>query len=253
MTGNRRALLDRALRAARVRAFPPGQFIDQESFMRAGEILELARRAGVGPGSAVLDLCCGVAGPGRFITRELGCSYLGADASRPAIAVARGRAAGLSCRFRIARVPPLPRGRRDVVLLLETMLAFRDKAALISDIAGVLVEAGRFACTLEEGQPLDDRERAAMPESDTVWPVPLDEFTSMLRQCGFRVTWQQDQTASHRQVVDALIDAFTRSRRDIAAAIGESTIDGLLAAHRMWSGWMATGRIRKIALVAGRR
>ena len=50
--------------------------------MTAGEILALAVRAGVGPGVAVLDLCCGVAGPGRYLARELDCDYLGVDFER---------------------------------------------------------------------------------------------------------------------------------------------------------------------------
>ena len=252
MAGDRRSLVDDALRDARIRAFPAGEFVGQESFMRAGEILALARHAGVGPGSSVLDLCCGVAGPGRFIIRELGCSYLGVDSSEAAIAVARRRSVGLDCGFRTSRVPPLPPGRRDVVLLLETMLAFRDKRALLAGISAVLGPAGRFVCTLEEGPPLTDPERAAMPDPDTVWPVPIDEFAAMLRRSGFRVTWQRDHTDLHREVVDALIEAFSELRRGIAAAIGEPAIDGLLAAHRLWSEWMGGGRIRKIALVAER-
>ena len=99
--------------------------------MRAGEIRALAERAGIAPGVSVLDLCCGVAGPGRFITRELGCTYLGVDSSPSAIDIARERARGLPCRFEVARVPPLPPGAFDVVLLLETMLAFADKETLL--------------------------------------------------------------------------------------------------------------------------
>ena len=48
--------------------------------MSASEILSLAARAGIAPGVSVLDVCCGVAGPGRLITRELGCTYVGVDA-----------------------------------------------------------------------------------------------------------------------------------------------------------------------------
>src|ERR671921_2330126 len=98
--------------------------------MTAGEIRALGAKAGVGPGVAVLDLCCGIAGPGRFLTRELGCEYLGVDASASAVAIARERARDLPCRFEVARIPPLPPGSFDVVLLLETMLAFEDKDAL---------------------------------------------------------------------------------------------------------------------------
>src|SRR3954465_13592764 len=90
-----RAPFDRALRRARVSAYAPGEFVGQESFMTAGEIRRLAARAGIGPGVAVLDLCCGIAGPGRFLARELGCAYLGVDASASAIANARERAGEL--------------------------------------------------------------------------------------------------------------------------------------------------------------
>src|SRR3954452_25538529 len=112
-----RAAFDRALHRARLSAYGSGEFVGQESFMRAGEIRELAVRAGIGPGVSVLDLCCGVGGPGRFITREFGCTYLGVDASASAIDIARIRAAGLPCRFEPATIPPLHSGAFDAVLL----------------------------------------------------------------------------------------------------------------------------------------
>ena len=129
-----RAPFHRALHRARVSAYPEGEFVGQESFMTAAEIRALAVRAGIGPGAAVLDLCCGIAGPGRFVTRELGCAYLGVDASPSAVAIARELAGDLGCRFAVARIPPLPAGPFDVVLLLETMLAFEDKDALVAEI-----------------------------------------------------------------------------------------------------------------------
>ena len=132
--------------------------------MTAGEIRALAARAGVGTAVTVLDLCCGIAGPGRLLTRELGCAYLGVDASASAIALARERAGDLPCRFAIAQIPPLPAGAFDVVLLLETMLAFEDKDALVREISAALRPGGRFAFTLEEGPPLTAAERAAMPD-----------------------------------------------------------------------------------------
>src|SRR5690349_18040896 len=164
-----RAPYDRALHRARVAAFPPGEFVGQESFMTAGEIRALGVQAGIGPGVAVLDVCCGIAGPGRFITRELGCEYVGVDASAGAVAIARDR----PCRFAVARIPPLPAGPHDVVLLLETLLAFEDKDALVREIFPALLGGGRFAFTLEEGAPLTPAERAAMPDADTVSLTPL--------------------------------------------------------------------------------
>ncbi|HET8755962.1 MAG TPA: class I SAM-dependent methyltransferase [Solirubrobacteraceae bacterium] len=247
-----RAPFDRALHGARTAAYAPGEFVGQESFMTAGEIHALAARARIGPGVAVLDLCCGIAGPGRFLTRELRCDYLGVDASASAVALARERAGGLPCRFAVGQVPPLPPGAFDVVLLLETMLAFADKQALVDAIAAALAPGGRFAFTLEEGPPLTAAERTAMPDADTVWLTPLDELTAALERAGLAVTWQQDHSGAHRATAQALADAFAADADAIAARIGPRALDELLAAHRLWIEWLQTGRVRKLAVVAER-
>jgi SAM-dependent methyltransferase len=218
--------------------------------MTAGEILALARRAGIARGVSVLDLCCGVAGPGRHIARELGCGYLGVDSSASAIEIARAGAGGLSCRFEVAAIPPVPRGPFDVVLLLETMLAFPDKAALLREIAGVLPAGGRFAFTLEEGAPLTEAERASMPDADTVWLTPLAEMLAGLERAGLAVRRQADCSSAHRAMADALSDAFAADAAGIAAQIGRRALDELLAAHRLWSAWLRAGRVRKFAFVA---
>lgn len=240
----------RALHRARVSAYAPGEFVEQEGFMGAAEILDLARRARIAPGVFVLDLCCGVAGPGRFITGELGCAYLGIDYSPSAVNIARERADGLPCRFEVAQIPPIPRGPFDLVLLLETILAFADKDALVQEIAGVLVPGGRFAFTLEEGRPLSTGERASMPDADTVWLTPLEEMLACLERAGLMVRWQEDCSEPHRAMAAALGDAFAADAEEITAEVGRQAVDELVAAHRLWSDWLRDGRVRKFALVA---
>jgi SAM-dependent methyltransferase len=248
-----RAPFVEALQRARVAAYAPGEFVEQESFMRASEIRALAARAGIAPGASVLDLCCGVAGPGRFITRELGCTYLGVDSSSSAIDIARERAGDLPCRFEVSRIPPLPPGPFDVVLLLETMLAFPEKETLLKEISRALTAGGRFAFTMEEGLPLTEAERASMPDSDTVWLTPLEEMLSCLERAGLMVRWQDECSQAHRAVADALIDAFAADATNIAAQIGRQALEELLAAHRLWSDWLREGRVRKFAFVALRQ
>jgi SAM-dependent methyltransferase len=250
MKQDERAPFVEALRRARMSAYPAGEFVEQESFMRASEILALARHAGIARGVSVLDLCCGVAGPGRLITRELGCTYLGVDYSSSAIDVARERAGGLPCRFEVSRIPPLPRGPFDVVLLFETMLAFPEKEALLGEIAEALASGGRFAFTIEAGLPLAESERERMPDADTVWLTPLQEMLAYLERAGLVVRWQRDCSRAHLAVADSLITAFAGDATDIAARIGPRALDELLAAHRLWSDWLRHGRIRKIAFVA---
>ena len=108
--------------------------------------------------------------------RELGCTYLGVDSSASAIDIARESAGDLPCRFEVAQIPPIPPGPFDVVLLLETMLAFPDKETLLQEISRALTTGGRFAFTLEEGVPLTEAERESMPDADTVWLTPLEEM-----------------------------------------------------------------------------
>jgi ubiquinone/menaquinone biosynthesis C-methylase UbiE len=250
MKQDERAPFVQALQRARLSAYAPGEFVDQESFMRAGEILSLAVEAGIVPGASVLDLCCGVAGPGRFITRELGCTYLGLDYSSSAIDIARERAGDLVCRFEVSRIPPLPPGPFDVVLLLETMIAFPDKATLLRETSRALAAGGRFAFTMEEGQPLTAAERESMPDADTVWLTPLPEILACLERVGLRVRWQDECTESHLAMVDSLIGAFVADASEIAEHIGRRALEELLAAHRLWSDWLRQGRVRKFAFVA---
>jgi SAM-dependent methyltransferase len=250
MKQDERAPFVRALQRARASAYAPGEFVEQESFMGAAEIRELAGRAGIAAGVSVLDLCCGVAGPGRLITRELGCSYLGVDVSSSALEIARERAGDLPCRFEVARIPPLPPGPFDVVLLFETMLAFADKETLLDEISGALRPGGRFAFTLEEGLPLTEAERERMPDADTVWLTPLPEMVTCLERAGLRVRWQKDCSRSHRVVADSLLNAFAADATAIAEQIGRRALEELVTAHRLWSEWLLARRVRKIAFVA---
>jgi SAM-dependent methyltransferase len=247
-----RAPFVRALQRARVGAYAAGEFVEQESFMAAGEIRVLAHHAGIAAGVSVLDLCCGIGGPGRFITRETGCDYLGVDYSVGAIDIARQRAGELPCRFEVARIPPVPPGPFEVVLLLETMLAFAEKEPLLREIASALAVGGRFACTFEAGAPLTEAERERMPDADTVWLVPIEEMLACLDRAGLVVRWQEDRTRSHAATAESLTEAFAADAVEIAAEIGDRALEELLAAHGLWSDWLRAGRVRKIALVAER-
>jgi SAM-dependent methyltransferase len=239
-----------ALWPARATAYPAGEYVGQESFMSAGEVRQLARRAGIAAGVSVLDLCCGTAGPGRLLTAEFGCRYLGVDSSADALRIASRLATGLPCRFSLAHVPPLPQVRVDVVLLLETMLAFSDKAALVTEVARVLVPGGRFAFTVEEGSPLSSREQRVMPDADTVWPIELTRLITLLRRAGLRVTWQQECTSAHLAVAAALLRAFRADAARIADRLGPVATADLITAHERWCDWLGSGRARKFALVA---
>jgi SAM-dependent methyltransferase len=241
------------LEQARATAYPAGEYVGQESFMLAAEVRMLAHKARVGASVSVLDLCCGAAGPGRMITAESGCRYLGIDHSASALATARELAGNLPCRFEQAHIPPLPEGRFEVVFLLETMLAFPDKDVLMREVARVLEPGGRFALTLEEGRPLTQQERARMPGADTVWPIELAKLTGVLRDAGLAVIWRQEYSSSHHAIATALLRCYQADSPQIAGQIGTQATAELITAHQLWSDWLGSGRVRKFAMVAEKR
>jgi SAM-dependent methyltransferase len=242
-----------ALQQARVAAYRPGEYVGKEGFMGAGEIRHLASRARIARGTSVVDLCCGVGGPGRLIVAERGCRYLGLDDSTSAVEIARKMAGDLPSRFEQVHVPPLPDNHYEVALLLETMLAFPDKGALVSEVARVLAPGGRFAFTVEEGCPLTLQERAEMPDADTVWLIGLRDMTVLLEEVGLAVTWRQQCTASHQAMASALLQSFRTHSVQIARQIGMQALDELILAHQLWSDWFSSGRVRKFAVVAEKR
>jgi SAM-dependent methyltransferase len=242
-----------ALQRVREAAYPPGEYVGQEGFLRASEIRQLARRARIGPSMSVLDLCCGVAGPGRLIAAEFACHYVGVDYSASTVRIARRLAGDLPCRFEQMQVPPLPDGQFQVVLLLEALLAFADKRALLDDVARALEPGGRFACTVEEGRPLTPIEQAQMPDADTVWLIELADLTALLREVGLTPTWQRQCSASHRATARALLQAFRADSDQITRQIGTQASTELINAHQLWCDWLDAGRVRKFALVAEKR
>jgi SAM-dependent methyltransferase len=234
-------------------AYPAGEYVGQQSFMQAGEVRTLAHQARVGPGVSVLDLCCGVGGPGRLITAELECHYLGVDYSASALATAQELAGNLPCRFEQAHLPPLPKGYFEVVLLLETMLAFPDKEVLVGEVARVLEPGGRFAFTVEEGRPLSQQERKRMPGADTVWLIELAELTRVLNEAGLTVIWRQEYSSSHHAIATALLRRYRADSSQVAGQIGTQATAELITAHQLWSDWLGSGRVRKFAMVAEKR
>ncbi|MGL5859944.1 MAG: class I SAM-dependent methyltransferase [Phycicoccus sp.] len=247
-------VLDEVLRRSRALAFGAAEFVGQESFVTRSEVLALGRAAGIRPGIRVLDLCCGTAGPGLLLAAELRCAYVGVD-ERPSVvasALRRAHGRGVECRISVGRVPPLPPGRVDVVLLLETLLAFPDKGPLLSAVAAALHPGGRFALTVEAGHPLSPDEAGAMPGSDTVWPIPLDDLVEALTRVGLDVRWQREWTGSHRASADALARAYDRAATGIRDGAQREVVGRLVTSHRLWSRWLGEGRVRKYALVAER-
>ena len=246
-----------ALERALLEGYPPGEYVGQESFVSAGEIVSLARAAGIGAGSEVLDLCCGVGAPALHLADTLGCRVIGTDRSADAVRLARAEAearglAGHACFLVGDAVAPPLRRTFDAALVIETMISIPDKARLLGACGGLLRAGTRLGLTLEEGQPLSPREQVMLPEGDRSWLISEREFQALAEASGFAVRLVEDHTARHAEVVRRLLSALERHRAALEAELGGDAYQTLLAAHRCWADWLGWARVRKLAMVLER-
>ena len=248
MKQDNRVLFDRAL-GARPVGVPPGEFVGQESFMTGPEI----RPWPSGPGSGRESRCwtCAAAWPAPGgSSRRSSAAPISAWTEPGRDRVARDRAAGPAVPLRGRRIPPMPPGPFDVVLLLETMLAFaRQGAAAARDRDALPV--GREVRVHRRGGPAADRGgaggharrrhglagaaagAASLPRAGRA-PRPMGGGVQRRHRGGGRRTDRR----------------LRRRAGGLTASVGGRAVDELLAAHRLWSGWLAAGRVRKFALVA---
>ena len=174
--------------------------------------------------------------------------YRGVDRSAGRDRAGWERATGLGCRFDVAEVPPVPGRHVDVVLLLETMLAFEDKVPLLRAVAAALGPAGGSPSPWRR-VAADGGGAVAMPAADTVWPVPLAELRRPARRRRTGPALDAECSPLAPAVAAALIGASGPSGRRSPPRSGTARRRPAGGA-RLWSDWLTTGRIRKFAVVA---
>ena len=126
---------------------------DQDHFGGVAANDVLADFAGLHAGTKVLDLCCGLGGPARYLAQNYGCCVTGLDLTESRVDGARAltRMTGLSERvgFVQGNALEMPFGEAsfDVVIGQEAFCHIADKGRLIDECARVLRRGGRLAFT----------------------------------------------------------------------------------------------------------
>src|SRR2546430_2651495 len=125
---------------------------DQDHYGGLAAVDTLARKAGVGVTSRVLDVCAGLGGPARFLAsrrgsivtalelhagRAAGAARLNRLVSQTRVTVVRGDATAL----------PFARSAFDACLSQEALMHVADKRAVLAECHRVLVRDGRLAFT----------------------------------------------------------------------------------------------------------
>lgn len=195
-----------------------------------------AEEPALGPGDALLDIGCGIGGPGRFLADRLGCSVVGIDLVPRRIEVAQrltdltGMAARVSYRTADATNLPLRDSAFGQVWMLDVAIHIRDKRALFGEIARVLRPGGLLVMHDQMG-PLPPAMRPMTRRVPYIAPS-LPQLLRYIDGGGLRVLTWRDTTAQVLEYFDemkaALSKAPVQPGDDSAGSWWRAAIDGYL-------------------------
>jgi ubiquinone/menaquinone biosynthesis C-methylase UbiE len=165
----------------------------------------------------VLDLGCGLGGPGRFLVDQFGCSVVGVDLLPLRVEIARAltERTGLSDRisYRVADATDLESdaGSFAQVWMLDVSMHIRDKQALFSEIARVL-EPGGLLVMHEQTGPLPAAMRPVVRQAPYIAPS-LPQLIRYVESAGLRLmTW--------RDTTQLVLEYFVDMREMLGGAEG---------------------------------
>jgi sarcosine/dimethylglycine N-methyltransferase len=206
---------------------------DQDHYGGLAAVEALARRAGIGAGSRVLDVCAGLGGPARFLAHRLRAQVVAVDlhAGRCAGSARLTRLVHLGARVRAVRgdaqALPFTAGRFTAVVSQEGLLHIPDKGRVLAECARVLAPGGRIAFSdWIATSRLDDGERARLAEWMAAVSVEsISGYRNRLARSGFAGIEAEDLSREWVGILRARLAAYRGRRAETVARLGQSRYD----------------------------
>jgi tocopherol O-methyltransferase len=181
---------------------------DEETSQRAQiQLMEqLAQRAGIQPGSKVLDIGCGIGGSAMWLASNYGCEVTGMTISPVQARIARRRARerrlSEKVRFEVQDANlwvPEP-ASVDVVWVMESSEHFPDKPGFFDRCATALKPGGTLAVCAwlrRDGEPYPDEEPLIATIAEAMMSASLDSlshYSGYMQDAGLKVAVAMDIT-----------------------------------------------------------
>ena len=233
---------------------------DQDHYGGLAAVDALAERAGLAPGVRLLDICCGLGGPARYMARKYGVEVVGIDLNRSrAPGAARLTAmVGLSEQARFLRGDatrlPFAAASFDAAVAQEAFLHIPDKAALFEGCRRALRAGGRLAFTDWIAFPdLRAEDRRRLAEGIMAQDIQsLDSYRSLLEAAGFADIQVEDLSAAWRDILRERLEMFRGMQEDTVRLFGAERHARYIQAYeffveRITAGALGGGRFTALA------
>ncbi|MCI0546247.1 MAG: methyltransferase domain-containing protein [Candidatus Rokubacteria bacterium] len=225
--------------------------LDQDHYGGLAAVEALARRAAIGVGSRVLDVCAGLGGPARFLAARFGACVVAVDLhpGRSAADLRLTRRVGLEGRVRPVRADAQRLPFRDrsftAVVSQEGLLHVPDKAAVIRECARVLLPGGRLAFSdwIATGR-LGDGERRALADwmaADGIQTIA--GYLGILGRSGFAALAVEDLSAAWTVILRERQRIYRVLRAATVARLGERTYDEYQQLYAFFVGLVEAGKL----------
>lgn len=186
----------------------------------------LAKRARIGIGSKVVDLCAGLGGPARYLAHRHGAIVTGVELTpaRVAGAAELSRRVGLEGKVRVLEGNvmdlPLADASFDAVVSQEALLHVPDIGRTFAEAHRVLRSGGRFAFTnWIVHRPLSDAQRQLLWDGMAAATlIGIDRHAELLRAAGFEIETVEDETESWGAILGERLRMYEKLRSEAEAA-----------------------------------
>lgn len=234
---------------------------DQDHFGGVAANDALAGLAGIDADSHVLDVCCGMGGPSRYLAHTYGCRVTGIDMNAGRVEGARRLTAiaGLGGRVKLeignALDMPLADATFDVLISQEAFCHIPDKRRLIGECARVLKPGGRMAFTdILATEAADDAVRERLGAEMTFQELASREsYRSALVDAGFEVVGIEDLSADWQVILVDRLAMYRRLRDQTVARFGAAHFEKWDRAYAFFVGLYRTGELGGGRFLARRR
>jgi O-methyltransferase StaMB len=210
-------------------AVPPSEAADRLTDL-------MAEKLRIGPGSHVLDVGCGVGGPGVRIARLTGARVTGISISQEQVKLANSLAesAGLAGRvmFQRANAMELPFSAQsfDAVIFLESIPHMPDRGQVLTQASRALRPGGRLVLTdLFERAPIPAAKQPIVDQFHNYFMstmVQAENYPPLLRDAGlwFEEILDISEQTLHKSFI-WLSERINKARPGLKAMFGDETAE----------------------------